>query len=137
MCPSFGSISTPADVPHFRPAGSSPQLRVTFGAGLGSPSPVMGFATFPCANSVFALFRVSSEAAMMSSVVDIPTLVLYGPDDHVVDPMFVHCCEVAFTNRIGPVVVPGAGHFLQWERADILNPLLTHFFADHRSEWFA
>ena len=81
--------------------------------------------------------RVASEPALMSRQVDVPTLVLYGPDDHVVDAMFVHCCEIAFSNRIGPVVVPGAGHFLQWERADILNPLLVHFFADHRSEWFA
>jgi pimeloyl-ACP methyl ester carboxylesterase len=84
-----------------------------------------------------AYARVASEPSLMSRRVDVPTLVLYGPDDHVVDPMFVHCCEVAFTNRIGPVVVPGAGHFLQWERADILNPLLVHFFADHRGEWFA
>src|SRR5258705_5593878 len=55
MFPSFGSTSRPADVPHFRPAGSSPQLRVTFGAGFGSPSPVMGFVTFvaPCAHNVF------------------------------------------------------------------------------------
>src|SRR5262245_21926384 len=53
MLPSFGSTSIPADVPHFRPAGSSPQLRVTFGAGFGRPSPVMGFATLaPCAETV-------------------------------------------------------------------------------------
>ena len=37
-------------------------------------------------------------------------------------------CEVAFTDRIGPLVVPGAGHFLQWERADIFNPLLISVF---------
>src|SRR6476646_11666642 len=46
ILPSFGSISIPADVPHLRPAGSSPQLRVTFGAGLGRPSPVMKLAAF-------------------------------------------------------------------------------------------
>src|SRR5215813_10513185 len=55
-------MSIPADVPHFRPAGSSPQLRVTFGAGLGRPSPVIGFATLaPCANKVFVRFPVWSE----------------------------------------------------------------------------
>ena len=44
----------PAVVPHLRPAGSWPQLRVTFGAGFGSPSPVIGFATFAadCADNV-------------------------------------------------------------------------------------
>ena len=32
----------------------------------------------------------------------------------------------------GPFVVPGAGHFLQWERADVLNQSLVYFFADLR-----
>ena len=59
-----------------------------------------------------AYARVASEPALMSRRVDVPALVLYGPDDHVVDPMFVHCCEVAFANRIGPVVVPGRRTFL-------------------------
>src|SRR5262245_58310743 len=40
--PSIGSMSTPAVVPHFRPAGNWPQLRVTFGAGFGNPWPVSG-----------------------------------------------------------------------------------------------
>src|SRR6188474_2787167 len=40
--PSSGSMSTPAVVPHLRPAGSWPQLRVTFGAGFGNPWPVSG-----------------------------------------------------------------------------------------------
>jgi pimeloyl-ACP methyl ester carboxylesterase len=57
--------------------------------------------------------------------VEVPTLVLYGPDDHVVRSDFIAFCEVAYTNRIGPLAVPGAGHFLQWERADIFNPLVS------------
>jgi pimeloyl-ACP methyl ester carboxylesterase len=60
--------------------------------------------------------------------VQVPTLLLYGPDDHVVGDDFVHACEVAFADRIGPLLVPGAGHFLQWERADILNALLIATF---------
>src|SRR2546427_4007643 len=64
-------MSSPADVPHFRPAGSSPQLRVTFGAGFGSPSPVMGFPTFAagCADNVaresrlpYAVSRKTAQA---------------------------------------------------------------------------
>lgn len=69
----------------------------------------------------------------MSDFVDVPTLVLYGPDDHVVGSDFLHCCEVAFRDRIGPVSIPGAGHFLQWERADIVNGLVTAFFGDLRN----
>ena len=36
-------------------------------------------------------------------------------------------------SRIGPFVVPGAGHFLQWEQAGILNRALVYFFADLRA----
>ena len=39
-------------------------------------------------------------------------------------------CERAFPNRIGPLVIPGAGHFLPWERADIFNPLLAAVFGE-------
>jgi pimeloyl-ACP methyl ester carboxylesterase len=47
-------------------------------------------------------------------------------------PDFLHTCEVAFTNRARPFVLPGAGHFLQWERVDLLNPLVAAFFGDLR-----
>ena len=43
------------------------------------------------------------------------------PDD------FVTKAAVAFTECIGPFVVPGAGHFLQWERADVLNQAVKYF----------
>jgi len=57
----------------------------------------------------------------------IPTLVLYGPEDHVVPDDFLPKAAVAFTECIGPFVVPGAGHFLQWERADALNQAVKYF----------
>ena len=58
----------------------------------------------------------------------LPTLVLYGPEDHVVPESFPERCKVAFTDCIGPFEVAGAGHFIQWEAADIFNRALTHFF---------
>ncbi|MGA5464163.1 alpha/beta fold hydrolase [Mycobacterium sp. NPDC050041] len=76
--------------------------------------------------------RPMSEPPILDRKVDVPTLILYGMDDHVIGPDFLHTCEVAFTDRTGPVVVPGAGHFLQWERADLLNPLVAAFFGDCR-----
>jgi pimeloyl-ACP methyl ester carboxylesterase len=76
--------------------------------------------------------RPMSEPPIIDRKVDVPTLILYGMDDQVIGPDFLHTCEVAFTNRTGPVVVPGAGHFLQWERADLLNPLVTAFLGDLR-----
>jgi pimeloyl-ACP methyl ester carboxylesterase len=53
-----------------------------------------------------------------------PTLILYGPEDHVIMPDFPQRMEAAFPNRAGTFVVQGAGHFLQWERADVLNGAL-------------
>lgn len=76
--------------------------------------------------------RPFSEPPIMDRKVEVPTLILYGMDDNVVGPEFVHLCEVAFTNRTGPVVLPGAGHFLQWERADLFNALVIAFFGDLR-----
>jgi pimeloyl-ACP methyl ester carboxylesterase len=57
----------------------------------------------------------------------IPTLVLYGPDDHVVPRSFNRRCEVAFDECIGPFVVEHSGHFLQWEQADLFNRALAAF----------
>ena len=73
--------------------------------------------------------RAMPDIPLMDAV-DVRTLVLYGPDDHVVGEDFVPRCERAFRNRIGPLVIPGAGHFLQWERADIFNQLLPAVFGD-------
>jgi pimeloyl-ACP methyl ester carboxylesterase len=58
----------------------------------------------------------------------VPALVLYGPEDHVVPPSFPARCAVAFTECVGPFVVAGSGHFLQWEAAAIFNRALVHFF---------
>jgi pimeloyl-ACP methyl ester carboxylesterase len=59
-----------------------------------------------------------------------PTLVLYGPEDHVIPRTFPRAAEVAFPDRMGPFVVEGAGHFLQWERAELLNDAVRHFSPD-------
>lgn len=60
----------------------------------------------------------------------VQALVLYGPDDHVIWPDFPERCEVVFEDLVGPFVVPRAGHFLQWERADLLNATLASFLRD-------
>jgi pimeloyl-ACP methyl ester carboxylesterase len=73
--------------------------------------------------------RLAAENPILDRKVDVPTLLFYGADDQVVGPDFLHCCEVAFSNRVGPLVLAGAGHFLQWERADIFNPTVAMFFS--------
>ena len=60
----------------------------------------------------------------------VPTLVLYGPEDHVIPRTFPRQMEVAFTERVGPLTVEGAGHFLQWEQAGQLNQAIRYFCLD-------
>jgi pimeloyl-ACP methyl ester carboxylesterase len=62
----------------------------------------------------------------------IETVVLYGPEDHVIQRAFPEMCEVVFERIVGPYVVPRAGHFLQWERAELLNATLSGFLRDLR-----
>ncbi len=68
-----------------------------------------------------------SELPMLFSVVEVPTLVLYGNADHVVPDTFVEQCELAFARVTGPFVVPRTGHFLQWERAELFNAALVEY----------
>jgi pimeloyl-ACP methyl ester carboxylesterase len=74
--------------------------------------------------------RPLSEPPRFFEVSDVPTLALYGPEDHVIWRSFPEMCEVAFSELVGPYVVPRAGHFLQWERAPLLNATLRYFLAD-------
>lgn len=71
-----------------------------------------------------------SEAPRFFEPSAVPTLALYGPDDHVIWSRFPEMCEVAFSELVGPFVVPGAGHFLQWERASLLNKTIEYFLRD-------
>jgi pimeloyl-ACP methyl ester carboxylesterase len=74
--------------------------------------------------------RAISEPPRFLERSPVETLILYGPDDHVIWPDFPQRAEVAFPDRVGPFVVPGAGHFLQWERAELLNGALVAFLRD-------
>jgi pimeloyl-ACP methyl ester carboxylesterase len=67
------------------------------------------------------------EVPMLFQPVPLPTLVLYGPEDHVVPTSFCARMAVAFPECVGPFVVPGAGHFLQWERAEVFNRAVAAF----------
>jgi pimeloyl-ACP methyl ester carboxylesterase len=57
----------------------------------------------------------------------VPTLVLYGPDDHVVLPSFPWKAAAACLDCTGPLFIPRAGHFLQWEAAETFNKITTAF----------
>jgi 2-amino-4-hydroxy-6-hydroxymethyldihydropteridine diphosphokinase len=48
-------------------------------------------------------------------------LILFGASDHVIHPDFDAMAARVFPSHVGPLRVPRAGHFLQWEAADVLN----------------
>jgi pimeloyl-ACP methyl ester carboxylesterase len=73
---------------------------------------------------------VSERPLFADAHQDTPTLVLYGPDDHVIAAAFTRQAEVVFSELVGPFVVEGAGHFLQWERAHVLNRAIKYFCLD-------
>jgi pimeloyl-ACP methyl ester carboxylesterase len=57
-------------------------------------------------------------------------LILFGPSDHVIYPEFDRMAAAVFPDHVGPFLVRDAGHFLQWEAADVLNGALCAFCRD-------
>jgi pimeloyl-ACP methyl ester carboxylesterase len=101
---------TPEDIDfHTEPFGDGDKLRASWGP------------------YELAYGKPMSEIPMLFSVVETPTLVLYGMDDHVVSELFATQCEHAFASLTGPFLIPRAGHFLQWERADVFNKALVEY----------
>lgn len=54
----------------------------------------------------------------------VPTLLLYGPDDHVVPTSFPTKTALACERVVGPLYIPNAGHFLHWEQAATFNGIV-------------
>ncbi len=74
--------------------------------------------------------RPMEDMPRMLERTDVPTLVLWGPEDNVVEASFPARMQVACNECIGPFTIAGAGHFLQWEAAHVFNQTLRYFCAD-------
>jgi len=59
-----------------------------------------------------------------------PTVILFGPSDHVIYPDFDRMAAVVFPNHVGPFLLRDCGHFVQWEAAGTLNNTLIAFCRD-------
>ncbi len=70
-----------------------------------------------------------SEPALLGEN-PVHTLILFGPSDHVIYPEFDRMAAAVFPDHVGPFVVRDAGHFLQWEAADLLNGAIRAFCRD-------
>lgn len=73
--------------------------------------------------------RDASDVPKLFEVHPVPTLVLYGPEDHSIAPTFPQKCRVSFAEPLGPFVLPDTGHWVQWEQATLFNRSLAAFLA--------
>lgn len=96
------------------------------------PSEAVDFMTEPWANgekmrASFGAYESSfkpearSGPSAMKAPNPTPTMILFGPSDHVLYPDFDRMAEVVFPNHVGPFLLRDCGHFVQWERAHALN----------------
>jgi pimeloyl-ACP methyl ester carboxylesterase len=71
--------------------------------------------------------RAMEDVPKLFERTPIPSLVLYGPEDHVVLSSFPWKMAAACSDCTGPLFVPNAGHFLQWESAETFNKVTAAF----------
>ncbi len=79
-----------------------------------------------------ATFReeARSEPSAMAAPNPTPTMVLFGPSDHVIYPDFDLMAAAVFPNRVGPFLLRDCGHFVQWEAAERLNSAIIAWCGD-------
>jgi pimeloyl-ACP methyl ester carboxylesterase len=58
------------------------------------------------------------------------TLVLIGPDQVTLGEHIPERCAIAFPRAVGPFWVPGAGHFMPWEKPVIVHRAVRSFCGD-------
>jgi pimeloyl-ACP methyl ester carboxylesterase len=100
---------TPDEVAfHTEPFADATKLRASFGAY----------------ESVFDPDK-RSEPPMMAVNDVTPTMLLFGPSDHVIYPDFDRMAAKVFGTRVGPFLLRDCGHFVQWEAADVLTSAIV------------
>ena len=86
-------------------------------------------ASFGTYESVFSA-AARREPPLLRRNPDVEALLLFGPSDHVLYPDFDRMAAVVFPNHVGPFLLRDAGHFVQWEAADVLNGAIRAFCRD-------
>lgn len=59
-----------------------------------------------------------------------PTLILFGPSDHVIHPDFDRMAAIVHPRHVGPFLLRDVGHFVPWEAAERLNGAIVSFCGD-------
>jgi pimeloyl-ACP methyl ester carboxylesterase len=105
---------SPADVDfHTEPFADADTLRHSFGAYESAFDP-----------------NKRPEPTMMGRNDTTPTLVLFGPSDHVIYPAFDRMAAVVFGRHVGPYLLRDCGHFVPWEAPHGLVSGTTAFCSD-------
>lgn len=98
---------------HVEPFGDAARLRASFGAYESVFNPA-----------------TRREPARMGRNAHTPTLVLYGPSDHVVPSGFDRMAAAVFDRHVGPFLLRDCGHFVPWEAPHALVTATTAFCSD-------
>jgi len=98
---------------HVAPFESADVLRASFGAY----------------ESVFDPAK-HSEPSVMARNESTPTLIMFGPSDHVLYPAFDQMAAEVFAVHVGPFIVRDCGHFVPWEAPQVLVSATVAFCAD-------
>lgn len=110
-------------------------------AAAGSPTAVVDFHTEPFQDA--ATLRASfvgyesafdpvkrSAPSMIGRNEHTPTLVLFGPSDHVLYPDFDRMAAITFPRHTGPFLLRECGHFVPWEAPHALTTGTVAFCCD-------
>ena len=105
---------TPTEVEfHTQPFGDAARLRASFGAY----------------ESTFSE-AARSEPSILGANDTTPTMILFGPSDHVIYPDFDRMAAAVFTRHTGPFLLRDCGHFVPWEAPHALVSATTAFCGD-------
>ncbi len=108
-----GAFSPAAVEFHTEPFGDAAKLRASFG----------GY------ESAFRA-EARSEPSVLGPNDRTPTLVLFGPSDHVIYPAFDLMAAAVFARHVGPFLLRDCGHFVPWEAPHALVSATAAFCAD-------
>ncbi|MFN8039436.1 MAG: alpha/beta hydrolase [Acidimicrobiales bacterium] len=93
-----GAFDDDAVAFHTEPFGDGDRLRASFGAYESVADPAC-----------------RSEPPLLRRNPDTPTVILFGPSDHVIAPDFDRMAAAVFDDHVGPFLLRDCGHFVPWE----------------------
>lgn len=70
------------------------------------------------------------EPPLLDRPIEVETMILYGMADEIIGDYWPRQMALACQRPVGPFLIQDAGHFVQWEAAEILNHALRCFCRD-------